>query len=197
MAVFPPTRDYESIRSEIQSGDILLCSGTSFFARLIQDATRSPWSHVAFVLRLDIIGRIFVLESVESIGVRAVTLSSYVKDYNGTGKAYPGRIMLARHSDLRESNIKSLSRYATNLLGYPYDKREILRIAARISKNYVGLDNPGSDPLSKSEFICSEYAYECFKSVGVQIDFGPLGFIAPSDFACCKKVTPLAFIESK
>ncbi len=64
---FPKLRrqDYKKVRPKIHSGDILLCSGSSVFSQMIQKATGSIWSHVAFVIRLDTIGRIMVLESVE------------------------------------------------------------------------------------------------------------------------------------
>ena len=79
-------KEYKNCRNDIKSGDILLCSGDSFFSNMIKQVTHSVWSHVAFILRVDIIDRIMVLESVESIGVRTVPLSSYVSDYNGTVK---------------------------------------------------------------------------------------------------------------
>lgn len=127
-----PIKNYQQLRKEIQSGDILLCSGNSLFSNLIQKATNSIWSHVAFILRVDMIDRIMVLESVESIGVRAVSLSSYIKDYNGTGKGYSGRIMLARHRDVQQKNIANLSKHATDLLGYPYGHKK-LRVLQRVS----------------------------------------------------------------
>src|SRR5437867_8122662 len=107
MEEFPtmPIKHYRELRHEIRSGDILLCSGSSVFSTLIQKVTGSVWSHVAFILRVDAIDRIMVLESVESIGVRAVPLSNYVNDYNATRKGYPGRLMLARHHDVRQDNI--------------------------------------------------------------------------------------------
>lgn len=199
MDSFPtvPTKNYNDIRNEIRSGDILLCSGNAVFSKMIQEATQSIWSHVAFILRLDEIDRIMLLESVETIGVRAVTLSSYVNDYNGTGQGYPGSMMLARHHDMKAENIKNLSKHAVDLLGHPYNTQEVIRIAARVSMDSVGLKNTDQDPMDHSSFICSEYAYECFKSVGVKIDFNPLGFIAPADFARCPKVSALAFIETE
>jgi hypothetical protein len=198
MDAFPNihTKTYEQLRSEIRSGDILLCSGTAIFSNMIQQATNSVWSHVAFVLRVDAIDRIMLLESVESIGVRAVTLSSYINDYNGSGKAYPGKLMLARHHDMKQENIKNLSKHAVDLLGHPYNMQEVINIAARVSMDMIGL-NSGKDKVTQQEFICSEYAYECFQSVGVNIDFNPLGFIAPADFARCKKVSPLAYIATE
>lgn len=81
-------QNYEQLRPQIKSGDILLCSGNSLISSLIQKATNSVWSHIAFVIRLDSIDRIMVLESVETIGVRTVPLSTYVNNYNGSGKGY-------------------------------------------------------------------------------------------------------------
>jgi len=41
--------DYNQIRSEIQDGDVLLCSGNGWFSKAIQSVTKNPWSHVGFV----------------------------------------------------------------------------------------------------------------------------------------------------
>lgn len=192
-----PVRSYDELRHEIRSGDILLCSGSAVFSNMIKQATQSLWSHVAFILRLDVIDRIMLLESVESIGVRTVPLRSYLNDYNGTEQAYPGTLMLARHSDMKQENIKHLSKFAVDLLGHPYNTQEILRIATRISMDHIGLNLHNKDVPTQHEFICSEYAYECFQSVGVNIDFDPKGFIAPADFARCPEVTPIAFIATE
>jgi hypothetical protein len=190
-----PIRRYEDIRSQIKSGDILLCSGNSVFSGMIQKTTQSMWSHVAFILRVDAIDRIIILESVESVGVRAVTLGHYVKNYNGSGKGYPGQIMLARHEDVQANQIIHLSRFATGLLGYPYSTEEILKIATRISLHNLGLNLNSPESLPSKAFICSEYAYLCFKSIGIEIDFDALGFISPADFARSTKIKPIAFIE--
>jgi hypothetical protein len=198
MSEFPtiPTMHYNKLRHDIRSGDIILCSGRSLFSKLIQQATHSVWSHVAFVLRIDIIDRLMILESVESIGVRAVPLSSYINDYNGSGKAYPGRIMLARHKNIQSQNINNLSKQAVDLLGYPYARDEIVHIAARISTYSLGLPALPHDPEQKRSYICSEYAYTCFKSVGVIINYNPMGFVAPMDFARSPDIQALGFIHT-
>lgn len=186
---------YQTLRKNIRSGDILLCSGSSTFSTLIQQATNSIWSHVGFVLRVDAIGRIMVLESVESIGVRTIPLSNYVFDYNATGKGYPGKILIARHGDVRQENMVHLSKFATGLLGCPYNSEEIIHIAMRIGLSKFDLSEKTSDKINKHTFICSEYAHLCFESIGVQIPYDPLGFIAPADFARCKKIQPLGLID--
>jgi hypothetical protein len=174
-------KDYDSHRHLIKSGDILMCSGTSLFSKLIQRFTKSKWSHVAFVLRMPSIDRIMVLESVESMGVRAVTLSSYLKDYNGTGERYPGELVIARHSQMQESLIYNLSKNAVDLLGHPYDPQEIMRITARIAASKVA-DLPCTIRDKNKDFICSEYVDECYRSIGIIVEQS-CGFIAPSDFA--------------
>ncbi len=191
-----PSKHYHALRNDIRSGDILLCSGTSVFSSLIQTATRSIWSHVAFILRIDAIDRIMVLESVESIGVRTVPLSNYVRDYNGSGKGYAGRLLIARHQDVRPENIANLSRFAIDLLGFPYRAEEIAHIATRISKYALGLPSEPIDKTTTRSFICSEYAYACFKSIGALIDYNSIGFIAPSDFAHSAKVKPISYLEN-
>lgn len=199
MEMFPTltSKFYKDIRNEIRSGDLLLCSGSSVFSNLIKKATNSVWSHVGFILRVDPIDRIMVLESVESIGVRTIPLSSYVADYNASGQGYPGRMMIARHADVREENITNLSKNAVDLLGYPYGTDEIVRIATRISMHALGVLDHLSNPTPQHEFICSEYAYICFKSIGITIDYNSLGFITPADFARHPKITPLFYIENE
>ena len=191
-----PIQNYEILRSQIRSGDILLCSGNAFFSHLIQKTTNSVWSHIAFILRLDIIDRIMVLESVESIGVRTVPLSSYAHNYNGTGKGYPGRILLARHSQFDPTKIANLSKTAVDLLGYPYDKEEILRIANRIITKGSGLNLPSEGLDEDQAYICSEYAYKCFESVGVHIEHNSEGFVTPADFARCAFINAVSFIKT-
>lgn len=189
-------KKYKDLRHEIRSGDILLCSGHSAFSTLIQKATNSIWSHVGFILRIDAIDRIMVLESVESIGVRTIPLSSYVRDYNASGKGYEGTLMLARHKHVRQENITKLSRSAVDLFGYPYGTEEIVRIATRISMYTLGMH--GLEQLKpQREFICSEYAHECFKSIGIDIPYNPMGFVAPADFANAQHIEHICFIESE
>jgi uncharacterized protein YycO len=192
-----PIQDYATLRPRIRSGDILLCSGTSVFSQLIQTATQSVWSHVAFVIRLDAINRIMVLESVETIGVRTVPLSSYVRNYNGSGHGYPGRLLIARHADFANVNIGQLSQQAVDLLGYPYDSEAIAGIAARIGLQQFNVQEPNPEALTGRAFICSEYVYACYRSVGIDIPYDTAGFIAPSDFAKDPQIQALSFISTE
>lgn len=191
-----PTATYDALRDNIRSGDILMCSGNATISKIIQQATKSVWSHVAFIIRLDNINRVLLLESVETMGVRTVPLSSYANNYNGTGKGYPGKILLARHREFKNDRITDLSKAAVDLLGYPYGTEELLRIAARITLADWHLDEPTTQLTPQKAYICSEYAYECYKSVGVSIDYNPKGFVAPADFARTEAIDAVSFIKT-
>lgn len=181
--------DYDSNKHLIKSGDILLCSGNALFSNLIKKFTGSKWSHVGFILDAKEIDRLIVLESVESIGVRAVALSSYLYNYNGSGKGYDGELVIARHSEMNESLIENLSRKAVDLLGHLYDKDEIIRIMAKIASSKIR-QTSCEVKQNDNKFICSEYVEECFRSVGIAIKQS-CGFVAPCDFANDEHVMPV------
>ncbi len=48
---------------------------------------------------------------------------------------------------------------------------------------------------SDNDFICSEYAHECYKSIGINFNYDKRKFIAPADFAKESKVS--AIVELK
>ena len=90
-------RSYASIRHELDTGDIVLFRGATVFSRLIQCATRCPWSHVAMVMRLPEydflalwestgLGTLVDLRSGEiARGVQLVPLSARVRSHGAGG----------------------------------------------------------------------------------------------------------------
>lgn len=192
-----PCRAYAEARSEIRSGDILMCSGAAPFSRLIQGATKSPWSHVGWIVYSKPVDRMILLESVESIGVRAVSLRSYIANYNGTGQPYGGRMFIARHANVHVDQLDVMRVFfqsGLDLLGHPYDRDQIVRIAARIASYASGRQYNEIRP--DNEFICSEYVQHCFRQIGIEIPCNTLGFCAPADFATCPEIEILWEIES-
>ena len=197
----PPVR-YNDLRPELRSGDLLLCSGTGMFSRMIQAASDSVWSHVAFVMRMDAIDRVMVLESLEPIGVRTVPLRKYVEDYDSCNNPYPGQLALARHDEFEKKvddrALQRLSKFAVDLFGYPYDRAEVARIAARIVASKLKSPRLPTRAVKRDrEYICSEYVWECYRSLGISIDYDRRGFIAPADFAKAKGVRLKAVVELK
>lgn len=187
---------YEQVRSEVRTGDLLLCSGTGAFSEIIKAATESDFSHVGFIVRIDSIDRIFVFESVESVGVRSVVLSSYVNNYCGSGKGYPGRVMIARHNKFDElADMKKFAQFGADHFSYPFDTDEIVRITGRILASKLGVMR--DDFIRDKEFICSEYAFETFAAVGIHYAHDSRGFILPVDFPKDPHTFPVAVIEIK
>lgn len=189
-----PRVAYADIRPWIRSGDLLLAAGDLPFSRLIQRATESLWSHVAFVLRIETGDRVMLLESVESRGVRAVPLRSYLQDYNGTGRAYPGRLLLARHAHFaahaHRAALQNLARFDVTRFGQPHDRETVARLAARLAAGPAGTDRAPT-LVADEACLCAEYVDRCYQAVGLAIAPGWQGYVAPADFAHDPAVNPL------
>lgn len=168
-----PVLSYPDLRSTLKSGDLLFTSGNYLISNAIQQVTRSPWSHVGIVLRVDSIDRILLLESVEDMGVRFAPLSKYTKDYENN-KPYNGRVVLARCQSVTSDTVAGLSTFGIDELTQPYDKDEIAKILARI---ILGKGKKKRD----REYICSELVYECFLRAGIEFTYNKKGFISPED----------------
>jgi hypothetical protein len=187
MSKFPKLelKTYEQARPELRSGDVLLASGEYMFSKLIQRATGSCWSHVAFVMRLDVIDRVMVLESIEGKGVRTIPLSEYVRNFEGTASGYKGRLAIARHQGFAAKAspeaLKDMAQFAVDRFARPYDEEEIARITARIVGAALGFKR--SEIARNEEYICSEYVWECYARLGLKIAHDKRGFVAPADFA--------------
>lgn len=201
-AEFPklPLVTYDAVRAQLRSGDLLLASGRYMFSRIIQQATGSCWSHVAFILRVDAIDRVMVLESIESRGVRTVPLSEYVDNFEGSGKGYNGRVAIARHADfdgplVTKAGMRAMSQFAVDRLSYPYDEEEVGRITARIVAGALGL--PHGEIVRNEEYICSEYVGVNYQLLGIEIAYDKRGFLAPADFVRDPKIALLWEIEVK
>ncbi|AJE53924.1 hypothetical protein DI243_12315 [Paenibacillus polymyxa] len=173
---------YQNIRDQIKNGDFLICSGNGPMSELIKKVTNSPYSHVAFIMWFH--DRLMVLESVETIGVRMVPLSSYVQNYNNTNKPYDGDVFIGRHNTLshlllsqnteKTTTLRIMQR-ALDLLGKKYGTKDLAKIALRLT---VGLGRREDD----DEYICSEYVAECLSPGGISFtNIG--GFIVPKHIA--------------
>lgn len=88
-----------------------------------------------------------------------------------------------------------MSQFAVDRFAYPYDEEEIARITARIVASALGF---GKGEIERDqEYICSEYVFECYKRIGIDIPYDERGFVAPADFARNEKVRLLWELEVK
>ncbi|MGA9289554.1 MAG: YiiX/YebB-like N1pC/P60 family cysteine hydrolase [Anaerobacillus sp.] len=180
-----PVKNYQSVRDDIQTGDLLLCSGSYPVSRIIQKVSKSHFSHVALLFQW--VDRIMILESVESYGVRMVPLSHYFNDYRNSGLPYNGNLYLVRHSlakDLDQIKRNAMLRRGADLTGKLYDIEEILKILAS-----VVIDELESIPNDK--YICSEFIRECYQKAGLFFPNDGRGFIFPEHIASDPAILPL------
>lgn len=165
---------YEGLRDSLRTGDLVFCSGSYLFSRLIQRFTGSVWSHVGILYKDDNLQRVFILESETMIGVRLAPLSKYLRDYHGRNRPYKGNIVIARV--LPEVDAPAMNRaisFGMDELTKPYDNFEILRIALRILLRV-------SRRTRDRKYICSELVFECFRRAGVSFKLHD-SFVSPDD----------------
>lgn len=182
-----------------KNGDLLFCRGRGMMSRLIQQATCSEVSHVAMLVEMPITEQWLVIESVESVGVRCVTLEEgYLSHYNGSGAAYPGELMVARHSFVEQAChlMPELFRKAFSLLGSHYDHHAILQIAARICMQDAGI-HPNGTLKPGHDYICSELVYALFQALKIQLPLDQRGFISPANIAQDASVVPVCGLRTK
>ena len=123
---------YAKVRGELRTGDILLFHSSDLGARAIEFFTNSLWCHAAFVLVLKDIDRIFILESVDKIGVRMMPISLKINGIPDRPDPYPGKLLLARYNGFPSDDnarIGEMTKVALDRLGYPYSVAEL---AARV-----------------------------------------------------------------
>ena len=189
---------YAAVRKLVQDGDLFLCQGRDPFSKLIQWSTKSPWSHIAIAFRIESLDRVVVIESVEKIGVRCVTLSEFCsRDSEGTSP-YPGKIVLARHPAFKPmTKVKPMAKFAFDHLGCRFAPGEIAKIGFRIAEaKFLGEHHKLPHILiPDDEFICSEFVAAAFNAAKVKIPWDGLGFIAPADFANAPQIEALAQVD--
>lgn len=169
-----PVLAYDQVRDQLQTGDLVFCSGTYLFSKSIRWFTKSVWSHVGIIYRDDNLRRIFILESEIAIGVRLVPLSKYLRDYHGRKKPYQGRIVIGRIAPVADGKkVKKAISFGMDELTRPYDNWEIMRIAMRI------LFRRGRKDRDR-KYICSELVYEAFRKADIAFRFNR-NSISPDD----------------
>ncbi len=169
-----PVIPYDKIRPFLKTGDIFFSSGSYTFSGIIQNLTRSVWSHVAVVYVDKELERVMLLEAEPYIGIRLIPLSKYIHDYNGKKRPYKGQIAIAQLKEMPEQKMlnKGVS-FGLDELTRPYDNYEIARIMIRILFR-----------ISKREknkaYICSELVRDMLAKAGIVIQYHDT-YISPQE----------------
>jgi hypothetical protein len=187
---------YSQARGQLETGDILLFSSRGGFSSVIEHFTDSLWSHSALVWRVGDadLDRVLILESVENVGIRAVSASNRINGTPAGSPVYSGHLLVARHRllprPLTSAMVTAMTRFGVDHLGYPYSPAELMKIAARIALGLVNVELPGQLQPTHA-YICSEFVAKCFEAVGVNLAPDKEGFMAPADIAADPDVVPV------
>jgi hypothetical protein len=169
-----PVIPYEHIRGFLKTGDIVFCSGSYLFSGIIQNLTKSVWSHVAVVYKDEELGRVMMLEAEPRIGIRLIPLSNYLKNYKGTNRSYKGEMMIASLAHaLEKPQLNRGISFGIDALTRPYDNYEIFRIMIRILFRISKREHNKS-------YICSELVRDVFAKAGVVIQYKDT-YISPNN----------------
>jgi hypothetical protein len=164
---------YENeVRPNLQTGDLIFFSGNHWLSGLIRLKSKSAWSHVGMVLKIEEIDRTFLIESIMENGVRVIPISAILTDYHGDNKPYNGRIGWARHTELTPELKVELRVAALDLLTKQYDGKEFFRVAWR---TIVGRQKLFPD----KKFTCAELIHDCFKTLKIRLEYDKGLFISP------------------
>jgi len=124
-----PLENYQSIRSQIKSGDTLVASGKGFFSWLIKKNVKKPIlinkknvrvTHVGTFVK--IFNQLYVIEAVGK--VRMVRFSEAYKKYNGS-------LYVLRPSINKETELYRYIDYQVALEGNKYAWKELIRVAKK------------------------------------------------------------------
>jgi len=75
---------YQQVRNSLSTGDLLLFSGTGFYSRRIKWHTKSPYTHVATIIRLgEVPDMVFIAHALVVHGVTFEPASRYLANYRG------------------------------------------------------------------------------------------------------------------
>ena len=178
---------YEKIRDSLEIGDLFFASGDYLLSKLIEEFTKSPFSHIGIIFPVKSLERVLLLESVEDYGVRFAPLSKYLNDYKD-GKPYKGMIVFARVDGLDKEKMAEIAKFGIDELTKKYDTEEIARIVSRIALNR-------GKKIRDREYICSELVYECFLRAGTEFPYDKRGFISPENIWEDKRVKMIARVK--
>ena len=133
-SVNPPPCDFQRIRYEIRTCDVVLVEGRSRISEIIRTITQSPWSHAALY-----IGRVHDIDDEE---LREKVLSFYTGDPNeqliieawlGEGtvveplsKYREDSLRVCRPAGLTRQDAQQILKFALHHLGFEYDLRQLM-----------------------------------------------------------------------
>jgi len=82
-----PVVPYDKVRDYLKTGYVFFSSGSYTFSGIIQNLTKSIWSHVAIIYKDEELGRVLILEAEPYVGIRLIPLSASLSEKLSRNKA--------------------------------------------------------------------------------------------------------------
>lgn len=183
---------YKNIKDTLKTGDIVLFSGKGGISTGIKWVTRSKFSHIGMVLKLEEYDYLTLWESttlsnIKDIttntnrqGVQLVSLSERIKTYDGEIS-----IRKLKNVDFSTKDITSLMKLRKELKGKKYEQDEI----ELLKSAYDGIFGKNIEDLSS--LFCSELVAEAYQRLGLLSNTIPSNEYTPVDFAQKKDISLL------
>lgn len=185
---------YEAIRPKLDTGDIVLFSGSGFISRLIQMISKSKWSHVGMVIKSAEWDMLLLWESTtlskikdiesrkQTQGVQLVPLSERIKCYKEGCVAF--RRLIGGTEEQRLDMQSKLKDFRSEVKGRNYEesKWELFRAA------YDGAW--GLNEADLSSLFCSEMINEAYRRMGLIYPdpVSPSNEFIPGEFSTLNKL---------
>ncbi len=155
---------YDSVRDQMQPGDVIAFAGKSHFSEIIKAVTRSQVSHVGVILQTQATydtgdqARYFnlIIESTKwngFMGVDAIRLSDRLRSYDGQVWWLPLNKKLRQE---RKFDLKKFFDFLYAQKGKPYDLKQAVNSALDALDKIVGQLSPTANTEDFSRFFCSE-----------------------------------------
>jgi hypothetical protein len=169
--------EYQDVRDEMKTGDLLLWSGKGDVSNIIKFGTGSEFSHVGKVVRSDERDAVLLWESTTLSNVRDIETGRYTKGVQLVSLSdrlarYDGDVYWQPlNKPLENWRIEASWEFRKKVAGRPYQKWK-LALALSLLKGY-----PGQEDLSS--LFCSELVAEDYQAMQLLYDVEDGG--RPSD----------------
>jgi hypothetical protein len=154
-------KDYfEVSKDELQKGDVILISGRTRMANVIEWVTNSKWTHAALY-----IGDGLLIESLVGEGVVIKSVDVYIND----------EIRICRHKDITKEKARDIINFMADHLEAKYDVRAIFDLLRLMAPIWI-MPRKWRSTIFKDAFLdkytCSELITLAYNSVGLPIILG-------------------------
>lgn len=177
---------YQKIRKKLKTGDIILFSGNSLVSNSIKLFSRSKWSHVAMVYKVDdgdialcwestSVGKIKDIElGKKTKGVQLVVLSDRIEQCLNDGYQLAIRQL---NKEITDDMFSELKQFRHEIKGTPYEQDFI----ELIKSSWDGWLGENEEDLSS--LFCSELVAAAYQKMDLLNDGLPSNEYVPKDFS--------------